>query len=355
MNRSMMKEILLCRIYGWGRRFSPVGSCRSIRLCMVLFFSLLLSGCGVLMSPQKEAVGSGYTVVDAKGNSVHIAQKPQRILTGSLTYDTIVLGLVPPDRLAAVNHLGNSPLSSSIAELTPQIPLKILSSTGAPLETVMKARPDIIFMPSWIGADYLESLRQLGYPIVICQGPNNIEETKDAIRLIARAIDEVAAGERIIAEMERQLAEIDQVLAARTDRRPVGMLISSMQRWGGPGCMYDDLCTRARIENGIATAGLKNGEYLAKELVVKANPDFFLMSVVQEEDVYGVRKFQQEFIGDPALQSLPGLRRIHALPNRYIYAASQNLVYGIKAMANVAYGDIFDLSDEHLITGYDVK
>ena len=40
------------------------------------------------------------------------------------------------------------------------------------------------------------------------------------------------------------------------------------------------------------------------------------------------------------------------LEDRYIYASSQNCVYAVKAMANAAYGPLFDMSGEKQIKGY---
>ena len=318
-----------------------------------LWVCLLLAGC---QTPEKnvkgDAVDEGYTVIDARGTAVYLPRKPQRILTGNLTYDTIVAGLVPPDHLAAVNILDTDPQASFFAEEAEKVPVKIYTFTSIPLETIIKTAPDLIIVPTWIAMDHVETYRELGYPVLVCQGPDSIEEAKAAIRLVAQALREEAAGEKVVAEMDRQLAEIDTVLASRTDRRPMGMLISQMQSYGGPGSMYDELCTRARIENGIAAAGLKNGEFLSKELVVKANPDFFLAPEPREADRYGAEAFREKFLSDPALAELPAVHQVRFIPSRYLYGSSQNLVYAIKGLANAAYGDIFDMKDEHLIRGY---
>ena len=199
-----------------------------------LWVCLLLAGC---QTPEKnvkgDAVDEGYTVIDARGTAVYLPRKPQRILTGNLTYDTIVAGLVPTDHLAAVNILDTDPQASFFAEEAEKVPVKIYTFTSIPLETIIKTAPDLIIVPTWIAMDHVETYRELGYPVLVCQGPDSIEEAKAAIRLVAQALREEAAGEKIVAEMDRQLAEIDTVLAARTDRRPMGMLISQMQSYGG--------------------------------------------------------------------------------------------------------------------------
>lgn len=47
-----------------------------------------------------------------------------------------------------------------------------------------------------------------------------------------------------------------------------------MSRYGGKGSLYDTLAQKAGFINGIAAAGLRNGDALTPEAVLKANPDF---------------------------------------------------------------------------------
>lgn len=322
--------------------------------CLVCMLSLF-AGCSFCsrMSDKPQISSEGYEITDVQGTLIRITHKPKRILTANLTYDAIVAGLVTPDHLVAMNILdadaGISPMAQEAKTLT--VP-RVATLTNIPLEIIVSTKPDLIIASDWTDADKIASYRQLGYPVLVCRGPNSIAETYAAVRLIAQALQEQAAGERICAEMDRQLAEIDAVLQQRTDRRPVGMLVSQMTSYGGPGSMFHELCTRARIENGIAKAGLKNGDFLSKELVVKVNPDFFLVSAPREIDMYGGGKFRQEFLSDPALEGLPALHHILSIPDKYLYAASPNCVYAVKALANAAYGDLFNMQDEHLIRGY---
>ena len=188
--------------------------------------------------------------------------------------------------------------------------------------------------------------------MLVCKSPANIEDVKEDIILIAKALKEETAGAKVIEEMDRQLHEIDTVLAQQTGKPPVGLLVSQMTSYGGKNSMFDAVCTKARVTNGIAMVGLNNGEKLTKELVVKADPDFFMVSAMKKDDRYGSQKFKNEFLQDPAYKGMKGLSNIVAIPNRYLYTNSQNCVYAIKGIANYAYGNIFDLSEEHLIKGY---
>lgn len=324
---------------------------RSVWVALLLVWLVLLAGCGGV---PKEEAGEGYTVVDARGNEVYLPRPPRRILAANPGYDTILLGLVPPEYLAAVNIRDTDPEVSFIAEEVKGITPQVREILNVPLEVIIQTKPDLIIVPGWVNADHVESYRQLGYPVLVCSKIKSMETLKENIRLIAQALRRETEGERIIAEMDRQLAEADAVLATLSGPKPVGILVSQMKNFGGTGSMYDVLCTRARIENGIAKLGLKNGEPLSKELVVKANPDFFLVSGVRTVDLSGAHEAHQRFLSDPALAGLPALQNIRIVPDRYIYCASQQCAYSVKAMANAAYGrTLFDLSDEHLIKGYE--
>lgn len=89
------------------------------------------------------------------------------------------------------------------------------------------------------------------------------------------------------------------MLAQQTGRPPVGLLVSQMTSYGGKNSMFDTVCTKARVTNGIAMVGLSNGEKLTKELVVKADPDFFMVSAPKKDDRYGSQKFKDEFCRIP--------------------------------------------------------
>lgn len=71
-----------------------------------------------------------------------------RILSQSLTFDTMILGIVPPERLIACNILGGDQDSSFIVEETKGIATKLKSFTLIPTDLVLKLNPDLIILPN---------------------------------------------------------------------------------------------------------------------------------------------------------------------------------------------------------------
>lgn len=313
---------------------------------VMLFVLFFCSGCGQQAAPPKQDT---RVVTDYEGTLVEVPRKPQRILTLSLGFDVMALGVVPPERLVAVHRSASDPGISYIVKESAGIKTKLYLY---PFETILKLKPDLIIASTWTKPEMVQGYRDLGYSVVVCKGPDNVEEVKQTMALIADAVGEQEAGSKVIAEMDRQLQEIATTLSRRTDKIPVGMLVSQMTSYGGKGCMFDELCSKARVCNGIAKMGLYNGQYVPKELVVGCDPDFFMVSAPRAQSTEAGRKFQQEYFADPALHGLRGLQRITFIPDRYLYSATQNCVYAIKGIANAAYGDVFAMDDEKLIKGY---
>ena len=317
---------------------------------LFLLAVLLFTGCS-MKKTETPADSSAYQVTDAFGHTVTLPHKPRRILGTSSSIDTMLLGVVEPDRLVACFTADKDPAISYVSEETKDIALTI-PLNGISMEVLTKAAPDLIIASSYTQPAELTMWRNLGYPVIMIDGPTSIEQVKRDIRIISAAAGEKERGEKVIAEMDRQLAEIDTVLGQRTEPQPKALLVSQMTSYGGPGSMYHELLTRARIRNAIGEAGVSNGQLLAQELVVKSDPDFFIVSSDRNSDETGAGKFRNEFFQNPAVQNMRAAKNIKTLDDRYIYAASQNCVYAIKAMANAAYGPLFDMTEEKQIKGY---
>lgn len=320
-------------------------------LVVAFIGAFCLSGC--IKDKNSAEVGTGYEVTDYKGRNVRFKKQPERIMTQSMMYDTMVLGLVPAEKLVSCHVLSTDPESSYISKEVAHIESKIYTFNSIPTEMVLKLKPDLIILPEAASVEMVNTFSDLGFAVLLCKSPRCIDDTMYDIRLIAKALKAEAAGEKVIDEMNRQLKEIDAVIEKQKGKKkPRGLLVSQMTSYGGKGSMFDYLCNRAGIINCLADVGLNNGELLTKELVIKSDPDFFMVTAMKKNDRYNNEKFKNEFIGDPAFAGMRALNSIHAALPKYLYTSSQNCVYEIKGIANIAYGDIFDMSDEHLIKGY---
>lgn len=314
----------------------------------ILLMLLLTAGCGPTMRGTAETASS-YTITDYKGTEVKMPAPPKRILTLSMSTDTIMLGLVKPERMAAVNALLEDPASSNIVELAKQIPTKIYNPS---VEEIMALRPDLVIVPDWGDIEQVENLRDLGLKVYVCPGPKNLAEIKDTVCQLAAAIGEPERGEKLVALMDDTLARIKSRLAKNPRREiPRVMLISLMAGYGGSGCTFDEACQLAGVINSRSEAGIKNGQTMSKEQLVAINPDILFLPSYTAGGSLDVEKYRRQYTDDPSLKNVKAIRNNRLLYPResYIYNGSQDFVFAVQEIAYVVYGDEFTQSDsEHL-------
>ena len=158
--------------------------------------------------------------------------------------------------------------------------------------------------------------------------------------------------------MDAKLAEIKAKTAKiqPQDRKNV-VLISLMTAYGGEGCAYDDACREANVINGITAVGLKNGQTLTKELLLKSNPDILLLPVYTSQGKYDTQKFIDGYLQDPSLQTMKAIRNKQTIFPReqYIYNCSQDIVYCVAEIARCAYGKDFEFPENARLTLTDEK
>ncbi len=315
-----------------------------ILLVLFTWLCMLLTGC------SHKAQTGAYTVVDARGRKVAFKAEPKKVLTDSLHLDETVLTLVPASRLAAAYYLSGEPGISFVAEETRALP-KLRQYTP---EAVASYHPDVFFASDWSDPLLLRKVEEMGIPVFICHGPVTVAEVEDNVRLMAAVLHQEEVGRRVIRIMEQELGQIDAAIGKEHGRKPVGLLLSLMSQYGGAGSLFDELAARGGWINGLAKGGLKNGMPLTEEAVLAAQPDFFLVSQPYEEEKEAYEAFQKDFFSQPAYRDLARTCRMEALPDRYVYDASPQLVYGIKAMANCAYGrTIFPREPENVLKGFE--
>lgn len=338
------------------------GTAARLLMTVLLALSVLLGGCGGTgggKSADKTAVvhnpcgqtamknpGDGpYTVVDSRGDEIHFKKKPQRIMTLSMGTDQIVLGLVKSDKLVAVSSLMDDPISSNVVPLGKKVSTKIRNPSA---EQVFELQPDLVIVPDWGKPEIIHMIRQLGINVLVVDGAENIGEIEHSIRLIADALGEPEKGTELLCMMQRKLDEITAKVAQQPDRdKKKVVLISLMTRYGGKGCIYDDMCHYAGVDNGIASAGLLNGQELTKEMLVKINPDILIMPVYNDHGNFNTKEFNDSYLKDPSLQSIKAIRNKRIVYPRegYLYNSSQDAVFGIQEIARCVYGDAFDFPD----------
>lgn len=261
--------------------------------CLLLLLLLLVTGCGQGSGGKDATAGGSYTVTDEHGTVTTFKQAPQKVLTLALSSDGIVMGLGMEDKLVAVNYLADDPVSSNLVEQAKKIQHKIKNPSA---EEVLALKPDVVFAYDWSDMNRVENLRNLGMNVIVLKGPATIDDIRQNVRTIAKAMHADSKGEELVKLMDSKLAQVkQQVEALKLQQKKKIVLVSLMSSYGGKGCIFDDMCKEAGVINGVSDAGIKNGQQVTKEMLVKINPDLLIMPVYNDHGNFDIKNIIRNF------------------------------------------------------------
>ena len=319
---------------------------------VIAFFIAVLTVCFLTgcIDLSKDPTG-GYQVTDVEGTVVTFKHKPQRILTVSAGTDELMLGLVEPERMAAINESLADREHTNIPWVCDRIPTVIPRSPS--VEQIAALHPDLVVVTPWMPRENIDAIRELNVPVVVCKSAATMEDIHDNIRLYAAAVGEAERGEKLIGMMEEKLAEIRSKVAAVPEEKKHKSiaLISIMVNYGGAGCTFDELCHYTDSINAKAAAGNRMGQEMTKEQLVAANPDY-LFFPSYEDGATNEENYGRQYLEDPSLAQMTAVRerQIGHPWARYVYNLSQDIVYGIQETAWILYGDEFKQSRHEFLT-----
>ncbi|CQR72012.1 Periplasmic hemin-binding protein [Sporomusa ovata] len=289
----------------------------------------------------KSTAGSGgYEVVDSTGYVLQLPQKPQRIVALSISTAEITMALVDPERIAALVDLADVSGVSNIVEQAKAVPKKVQANA----ESVIALQPDLVIIPDWRPAALAQTLREVGIPVYVYKTATTIDEVKQSITIIAHVVGEEQAGERLVAEMETQLEQVNEkVRQIPKDSQQVVIRFSLMGDGGGKGSTFEDICRQAGVIEGAALAGLSREDVMSKEQIVSVNPDVILLPAWDYTGKTDITKFAEDVQNDPALQSVKAIRnkKMVAVPDRHLTATSQYIVLGVQDVVRAVYPQYF--------------
>jgi iron complex transport system substrate-binding protein len=145
--------------------------------------------------------------------------------------DQLLLALAP-NRVVAISHYSQEPGSTSV----PLDVARRYRATAGTAEEVIALNPDLVVASSFTPAATLAAYRRAGLKVLTLNSPTTVAASRDQIRSVAGAIGARAAGERLVARIDRAVAG-----AAPPDaRRPATLLyISDNFANGGPSLLTE--------------------------------------------------------------------------------------------------------------------
>ncbi|MDN5366124.1 MAG: cobalamin transport system substrate-binding protein, partial [Thermacetogenium sp.] len=205
-------------------------------------------------------------------------------------------------------------------------------------EEIVALQPDLVVAKWTLNKNMVDKLRKLNIP-VLCVEPESIEGVYRAIEMIALVTGTEEVGEKIIADMKKEIAEVQEKIAGIPEEQRVRVFIevgTDPLFTAGNKTFVDEL---VRLAGGINVASEIDGyQMYSSESVIEKNPD-----VILAPDSYYVDVEQ-------VINERPGWDQIKAVrEGRVITKIDPNLInrpgprsaQAVKLIAEAFYPDLF--------------
>lgn len=312
-------------------------------LLFAAFAALLLPACSVTPAPQSET----RTVTDDSGRQVSLPMHPKRIV--SLTYgtDEILTALVSTDHIASYSKYAGD---DGISFLTKDEVAKVGQRVDMEPEHILSLAPDLVIASTSTPAQTVEVLTRSGVPVYVSAIPTTVEEMKEKVRGVAKAVHEEEKGEAMVSDMESKLAALASKLSAVSpDKERVALGMSFRGILGKKGTLFSDVLRLAHVKDGAAVYEVPKGAdaYLSLEILPKIDPDVILLPTWRVKAGDDTKAFEEGLLSNPALREVTAVkeRRLVPFSEKYKYVMSQHVVDAVEAAARAVYPEVFVTSD----------
>lgn len=312
-------------------------------LILAALAALLLPACSVTPATQSET----RTVTDDSGRQVSLPMHPTRIV--SLTYgtDEILTALVPAERIASYSKYAGD---DGISFLTEDEVAKVGQRVDMEPEHILALAPDLVIASTSTPMQMVEVLTRSGVPVYVSAIPTTVEEMKEKVRGVAKAVHEEEKGEALVSDMESKLATLASKLSAVSpDKERVALGMSFRGILGKKGTLFSDVLRLAHVKDGAAVYEVPKGAdaYLSLEILPKIDPDVILLPTWRVKAGDDTKAFEEGLLSNPALREVRAVkeRRLVPFSEKYKYVMSQHVVDAVEAAARAVYPEVFVTSD----------
>lgn len=305
--------------------------------------SILLSACSVTPAPQSET----RSMTDDAGRTISAPIHPTRIV--SLTYgtDEILTALVSTDHIASYSKYAGD---DGISFLTKDEVAKVGQRVDMEPEHILSLAPDLVIASTSTPAQTVEVLTRSGVPVYVSGIPTTVEEMKEKVRGVARAVHEEERGETLVSDMDLRLASLEEKLSQiPPEKERVALGMSFRGILGKKGTLFSDVLRLAHVKDGAAVYEVPKGAdaYLSLEILPKINPDVILLPTWRVKAGDDTKAFEEGLLANPALSQVTAVkeRRLVPFSEKYKYVMSQHVVDAVEAAARAVYPEVFVTSD----------
>lgn len=197
------------------------------------------------------------------------ADKPRRIVSVNVCTDQLLMLLVPRDRIASISYFAVDPIMSAMAEEAAGLPLN-----HGLAEEILSLQPDLVLASVYATRPTVYLLRKLGFQVTQIPIATTLDDIRDNIRTLAKALQEIERGEELIEQFDQTLAIVS---APPHGHRPLAGLYWANSMTSGRNSLANTVLEAAGYENLAAQLGIMGTGFLSLEMLIKARPSVLVM------------------------------------------------------------------------------
>ena len=193
-----------------------------------------------------------------------------RIVSMNVCTDQLLLPLADPPQILGLSRFSRDAWQSWAAEQARRYP-----SLSGGAEDVLVLKPDVVLASLFDKRATRELLKAQGLRLAEFSVPRNLDEVKAQIREMGKIVQHADRAEAEIARLDAAMARAREVVV----EKHYSVLPLSRRGWvSGGDSLVSSLLTETGLFNAASKLGLGTGGLASLEEIVKAKPDFLLVS-----------------------------------------------------------------------------
>lgn len=262
--------------------------------------------------------------VNAAGEQVEIPAPPQKIVSGTVFSDAILLDICPPDRIAALHEKSTEAMFSPVHERSTAFP----RHHGGSPEEIFLLEPDLVIVSSFSRRETRDLLGKHGCSVLRFMGFDSVADIQNNVRALGYVLGLDEAAERVVANMQ---ARLDAVASGRDSRRDWRVMYYGYGRVTGSGTTFQSLLDYVGARNVADDLQIKGSEPVSNETVLIHDPEVIILACPVGEEA----KTLEQFTKLPGFEALRAVRedRVLFVPSGWLMSTSHHAARAAERMA----------------------
>ncbi|MEO1532893.1 MAG: ABC transporter substrate-binding protein [Pseudomonadota bacterium] len=222
--------------------------------------------------------------------STAAAQPPARVVSMNLCTDQLAMLIASPGQLVSVSYLARDPASSAMAAEAQGYDIN-----HGLAEEIFLLEPDLVIAGSFTTRATVSMLQRLGIPVAVFEPANSLEDVRERVAQMGRALGREAVATDLITRFDADL----EAARANAAERPRAALYYSGGYTLGRGTLAASVLEAAGLANIAIEAGYEGGGRMPLEELILQSPDLIVTG-----RTYDTPARAQEVFDHPAIAAL---------------------------------------------------